>query len=105
MLRVAARIVAGDLRGLMFGYLDSGAGISVQWDWVDGDHHVAGSTGEDDHNWPGPVKMAGSFPSDDEDVEEYDDFSLVERKGDHSAEDRRATADEDAELVRSWSLD
>ncbi|EGY20299.1 uncharacterized protein VDAG_02315 [Verticillium dahliae VdLs.17] len=37
MLRVAARIAAGEWRGMMFGYGESGETIPVQWDYSDGE--------------------------------------------------------------------
>ncbi|KAI5460244.1 inheritance of peroxisomes protein 1-domain-containing protein [Mariannaea sp. PMI_226] len=37
MLKVAAKIVAGEWRGLVFGYDDDGAEIPVQWDYSEGD--------------------------------------------------------------------
>lgn len=37
MLKVAAKIVAGEWRGLVFGYGDDGEEIPVQWDYSDGE--------------------------------------------------------------------
>ncbi|KAM0537641.1 hypothetical protein ACHAPP_001591 [Verticillium nonalfalfae] len=37
MLRVAARIAAGEWRGMVFGYGESGETIPVQWDYSDGE--------------------------------------------------------------------
>ncbi|RSM06055.1 hypothetical protein CEP52_005891 [Fusarium oligoseptatum] len=37
MLKVAAKIVAGQWRGLVFGYGDDGEQIPVQWDYSEGD--------------------------------------------------------------------
>lgn len=72
MLKVAARIAAGEWRGLVFGMNERGEQIPVQWDWSDDEDTGAGFAEED---WPprrkGVRLMAGSFPeSDDEDEEE-----------------------------------
>jgi len=72
MLKVAARIVAGEWRGLVFGTNERGEQIPVQWDWSDDEDTGVASVEED---WPpgrkGVRLMAGSFPeSDDEDEEE-----------------------------------
>lgn len=37
MLKVAAKILAGEWRGLVFGFGESGEQIPVQWDYSDGE--------------------------------------------------------------------
>ncbi|KAK1753525.1 inheritance of peroxisomes protein 1-domain-containing protein [Echria macrotheca] len=69
MLKVAARIAAGEWRGLIFGMGEQGEQIPVQWDWSEDEDDMRGAREEED--WPprrrGTRKMAGSFPeSDDE---------------------------------------
>lgn len=68
MLKVAARILAGEWRGLVFGIDDYGEQIPVQWDWSDDDEVVASRCFIDDDWAPRTgYKMAGTFPeSDDE---------------------------------------
>lgn len=74
MLKVAARIAAGEWRGLVFGVDERGEQIPVQWDWSedeDNNSYVADCGGRFvDEDWPprgSGMKMAGSFPeSDDE---------------------------------------
>ncbi|KAH6844834.1 inheritance of peroxisomes protein 1-domain-containing protein [Chaetomium sp. MPI-CAGE-AT-0009] len=93
MLRVAARIMAGEWRGLVFGLGEGGERVSVTWDWSDDDDGLGGARrggvgfggwatrfgGADraDDFWlrgrtgPGRAKMVGAFPdSDDEDEDE-----------------------------------
>ncbi|KAK0610507.1 inheritance of peroxisomes protein 1-domain-containing protein [Bombardia bombarda] len=87
MLKVAARITAGEWRGFVFGTGEGGEQIPVQWDWSDDEDanhhnhpHMASShktemtmwsrmrAAEDDFSLPAGRKMAGTFPeSDDED--------------------------------------
>ncbi|KAK0724818.1 inheritance of peroxisomes protein 1-domain-containing protein [Lasiosphaeris hirsuta] len=84
MLNVAARIAAGEWRGLVFGTDERGEQIPVHWDWSeeeDGSNNNNSSPSEGeyvgsgrqqyiDDDWPPRMgrKMAGSFPeSDDED--------------------------------------
>ncbi|KAK4161660.1 inheritance of peroxisomes protein 1-domain-containing protein [Cladorrhinum sp. PSN259] len=87
MLKVAARIAAGEWRGLVFGTGEDGERIPVQWDWSDEEDSLRFSHQHariprrrrgwtrtyDDHDWwlkrRNPKdKMAGTFPdSDDED--------------------------------------
>jgi hypothetical protein len=69
MLKVAARIAAGEWRGLVFGVDERGEQIPVQWDWSEEeDSHDGGRFIDED--WPprgSGRRMAGSFPeSDDE---------------------------------------
>ncbi|KAK4228203.1 inheritance of peroxisomes protein 1-domain-containing protein [Podospora fimiseda] len=88
MLKVAARIAAGEWRGLVFGTGEDGERIPVQWDYSDEEYsRLRPSTAQpgsqrsrgwsrthDDHDWwlkkrSSKDKMAGTFPeSDDEDV-------------------------------------
>ncbi|KAK3984936.1 inheritance of peroxisomes protein 1-domain-containing protein [Cladorrhinum sp. PSN332] len=88
MLKVAARIAAGEWRGLIFGTGEDGERIPVQWDYSDEEDSRFRSSSSssqnklrrrgwtrtyDDHDWwlkrRNPKdKMAGTFPeSDDED--------------------------------------
>ncbi|KAK0648764.1 inheritance of peroxisomes protein 1-domain-containing protein [Cercophora newfieldiana] len=76
MLKVAARITAGEWRGLVFGVDERGEQIPVQWDWSEEEDnathgHVDGRRFSTiDEEWPPRIngrRMAGSFPeSDDE---------------------------------------
>ncbi|KAK3346292.1 inheritance of peroxisomes protein 1-domain-containing protein [Lasiosphaeria hispida] len=84
MLNVAARIAAGEWRGLVFGTDERGEQIPVHWDWSEeedsnnnnnssqseGEYVGSGRQQYIDDDWPPRTgrKMAGSFPeSDDED--------------------------------------
>lgn len=81
MLRVAARIAAGEWRGYVFGFGDGGERIPVRWDWSDGDDDGEGELGGwgADEDWEftrmggkrrSPTNMVGAFPeSPDEDAE------------------------------------
>ncbi|KAK4187846.1 inheritance of peroxisomes protein 1-domain-containing protein [Podospora australis] len=86
MLKVAARIVAGEWRGLMVGMSEEGERIPVQWDWTDEQDHFQPqarratglSRGRDADEWwlkrkKSNSMMAGTFPeSDDEDLDPLD---------------------------------
>lgn len=79
MLRVAARIAAGEWRGYVFGLGEGGERIPVRWDWGDGDDDGEGELGGwgADEDWPGHAstsftgsaarrgsgfRMAGAYP-------------------------------------------
>jgi len=85
MLKVAARIAAGEWRGLVFGVDERGEQIPVQWDWSEEeDSHVDGGRFIDE-DWPprgSGRRMAGSFPeSDDEDDWSADQDGELTAKG------------------------
>jgi hypothetical protein len=80
MLNVAARIAAGEWRGLVFGVDERGEQIPVQWDWSeeeDNAHptsYLTGGMGRFiDEDWPprgaAGRRMAGSFPESDDEEE------------------------------------
>ncbi|KAL2024749.1 hypothetical protein VTK56DRAFT_5570 [Thermocarpiscus australiensis] len=99
MLRVAARIAAGEWRGLVFGTGEGGERVSVRWDWSDDDDdddvnemrrsgRARGYRYGYGYGWPGDEfwagtgtgrgrrwkKMAGAFPeSDEDDDDDYED--------------------------------
>ena len=76
MLKVAARISAGEWRGYVFGFGEAGETIPVRWDWSDGDDDGEGELGGwgADEDWhfaarasrSSPLKMAGAFPESPE---------------------------------------
>ncbi|KAB5533580.1 inheritance of peroxisomes protein 1-domain-containing protein [Coniochaeta sp. 2T2.1] len=76
MLKVAARISAGEWRGYVFGFGEAGETIPVRWDWSDGDDDGEGELGGwgADEDWAfaqrasksSPPKMAGAFPESPE---------------------------------------
>jgi hypothetical protein len=79
MLKVAARIAAGEWRGYVFGLGEQGETIPVRWDWSDDDDDGEGELGgwHADEDWgfgqhaaKTPLKMAGAFP---ESPDENDD--------------------------------
>ncbi|KAL2179483.1 inheritance of peroxisomes protein 1-domain-containing protein [Thermothelomyces heterothallicus CBS 202.75] len=82
MLDVAARITAGEWRGLVFGMGEGGERVSVAWDWSDDEGYMGYGRLERDDFWLRDrrntrpttgrrLKMAGTFPdSDDEEEEE-----------------------------------
>jgi hypothetical protein len=97
MLRVAARITAGEWRGLVFGTGEGGERVSVTWDWSDDEdvsvhsrsRRMGPSTsvqksgwrkGVHDDDWwlkgsGGKIRMVGAFPesSDEEDEQEEEE--------------------------------
>ena len=113
MLRVAARITAGEWRGFVFGMSDSGEKIPVRWDWSDEDDDGYGELdgwGADD-DWPtGKVarKMAGSFPEEDDSASEggiSKEGISKESDGDDEAPTPPTRDLSDAEWSRSWGVD
>ena len=74
MLKVAARIAAGEWRGFLSGTDERGEWIPVQWDWSDDEDNGSGrrvsvddGAGHDEWLRRKGKKMAGTFPeSDDE---------------------------------------
>ncbi|KAK4240736.1 inheritance of peroxisomes protein 1-domain-containing protein [Achaetomium macrosporum] len=103
MLKVAARITAGEWRGLVFGTGEGGERVSVTWDWSDDEdvnvhsrsrglghgsavQHSGWRKGADDDDWwlkgnSKKMKMVGAFPesSDEEDDEEKEDVGPLDR--------------------------
>jgi hypothetical protein len=83
MLKVAARIAAGEWRGYVFGYGEGGERIPVRWDWSDGDDDGEGELGGwgADEDWEftrttrrsrrrsSVLRMAGAYPDSPEEVE------------------------------------
>lgn len=61
MLRVAARIAAGEWRGYVFGLGEGGERIPVRWDWGDGDDDGEGELGGwgADEDWPASTSFTG----------------------------------------------
>ncbi|KAF6812552.1 hypothetical protein CSOJ01_05101 [Colletotrichum sojae] len=57
MLQVAAKIAAGQWRGMMFGYGEGGETIPVQWDYSDDEYS---SWGEDDDYYLSQVESSGA---------------------------------------------
>ncbi|KAF9870420.1 hypothetical protein CkaCkLH20_12087 [Colletotrichum karsti] len=73
MLQVAAKIAAGQWRGMMFGYGEGGETIPVQWDYSDDEYS---SWGEDDDYYLSQVESSCAnsvIGSDDRDDEAADD--------------------------------
>lgn len=73
MLKVAARITAGEWSGYVFGFGEQGERIPVRWDWSDEDDDGEGELGgwhaDQDFGFSRhhsaavtPLKMAGAFP-------------------------------------------
>jgi hypothetical protein len=80
MLKVAARIAAGEWRGYVFGFGEGGERIPVRWDWSDGDDDGGGELGGwgADEDWEfaqttrrreSGFRMAGAYPESPEEVE------------------------------------
>jgi len=87
MLKVAARIAAGEWRGYVFGLGEGGERIPVRWDWSDGDDDGEGELGGwgADEDWEftrrtttttrtrrrrsSGLRMAGAYPDSPEEVE------------------------------------
>ncbi|KAK4146643.1 inheritance of peroxisomes protein 1-domain-containing protein [Dichotomopilus funicola] len=97
MLNVAARIAAGEWRGLVFGTGEGGERVSVTWDWSDDDDpyqqrahgrgYGFGGLGRDGRIWlrgrksMGQLRMAGAFPESDDDDTDTDDDDLYDSPG------------------------
>jgi len=106
MLRVAARIAAGQWRGYVFGTGEAGETIPVRWDWSDDDDGGCDELGgwAADEDWPyggspratgrrasaWSPKMAGSFPESPSDDNDDDDEEGGARcsKGDRQPQSR-----------------
>jgi hypothetical protein len=78
MLKVAARIAAGEWRGYMFGFGEGGERIPVRWDWSDEDDDGEGELGGwgADEDWDftrtrrsSGFRMVGAFPESPESEE------------------------------------
>lgn len=79
MLKVAARIAAGEWRGYVSGVGEGGERIPVRWDWSDGDDDGEGELGGwgADEDWEfsragrrdSVFRMAGAYPDSPEDDE------------------------------------
>ena len=104
MLKVAARIAAGEWRGYVFGTSDDGEKIPVRWDWSDGDDDGEGELGGwgADDDWPHRgmgVKMAGSFPEEED--------SSSEGSSSKDGESKTASFEDlpDTDWSRNWGVD
>ncbi|SPQ25821.1 8baf18b7-203b-44ab-92c7-7395675baa57 [Thermothielavioides terrestris] len=76
MLNVAARIAAGEWRGLVFGMGETGERVSVTWDWSDGE--FAGQQGRG-RGRGRRIKMVGAFPeSGDEEEDEQEEVGPLD---------------------------
>jgi hypothetical protein len=83
MLKVAAKIVAGEWRGMVFGFGEGGEKIPVQWDYSDGEFS---SWGDDDDYYY---------------VAEHQNSRATSL----SRDDTRRSGDEDNEAGASWEVD
>ncbi|KAK3313936.1 inheritance of peroxisomes protein 1-domain-containing protein [Apodospora peruviana] len=80
MLKVAARITAGEWRGFVFGTDERGERIPVQWDWSD-DEDGKGPTFSRRPSWVPRTseKMAGTFPESDDEESDRDENAMAEK--------------------------
>ncbi|KAK2778282.1 hypothetical protein CKAH01_03238 [Colletotrichum kahawae] len=85
MLQVAAKIAAGEWRGMMFGFGEGGETIPVQWDYSDDEYS---SWGEDDDYYLSQVESSRAN-------------SVV---GDSDYDDRKADDNADG-MGRGWEVD
>ncbi|KAK3936882.1 inheritance of peroxisomes protein 1-domain-containing protein [Diplogelasinospora grovesii] len=95
MLKVAARIAAGEWRGFVFGTGEKGEEIPVQWDWSDSEEDGGSDFHQDSYTkyrgqhqrhprqqvirraasfspWTRGHKMVGSFPESESDLDDSD---------------------------------
>lgn len=109
MLKVAARIAAGEWRGYVFGLGEQGETIPVRWDWSDEDDEGEGELGgwHADEDWGfgrhatrTPLKMAGAFPEspDENDDQRGRELSL-------QSTDRDESPSRGHSSHGSWSVD
>lgn len=89
MLKVAARIAAGEWRGYVSGFGEGGERIPVRWDWSDGDDDGEGELGGwgADEDWAfaaragttlrqSEFRMAGAYPDSPESEDAADKAQL-----------------------------
>lgn len=116
MLKVAARITAGEWRGYIYGFSDQGERIPVRWDWSDEDDDGEGELGgwHADEDWgfgrtdgKTPLKMAGAFPEspDGNDEERGRDLIPPNSERDASPSASRGTSRSQDKQNGTWSVD
>jgi hypothetical protein len=116
MLKVAARIAAGEWRGYIYGFSDQGERIPVRWDWSDEDDDGEGELGgwHADEDWGfgrpdrrTPLKMAGAFPESPDENNEQRGRDLISPSSerDVSPSILRRTSPSQEKPSGTWSVD
>jgi hypothetical protein len=116
MLKVAARITAGEWRGYIYGFSEQGERIPVRWDWSDEDDDGEGELGgwHADGDWgfartdgSTPLKMAGAFPEspDGNDEQRGRDLMSAGSGRDGSPSTSRRTSRSHEKQSGNWSVD
>lgn len=99
MLKVAARITAGEWQGFVFGMGEGGEVVDVRWDWSDDREVVDGSWEEDDFGFGKAHKVApratAAMPR----------RKLVEYQDPWATNPEEPDLDEDGHWSRSWGVD
>lgn len=114
MLKVAARISAGEWRGFVFGLGEGGELVDVRWDWSD-DNNVGASWEEDDFGFANRYRsknnshresaggVASPAPKPRRKAVEYQDpWATIGSAEEEEGPDRD---DEDGHWSRSWGVD
>lgn len=98
MLKVAARITAGEWQGFVFGMGEGGEVVDIRWDWSDDREVIEGSWEEDDFGFGKAHKVsprATAMPR----------RKLVEYQDPWATNPEEPDLDEDGHWSRSWGVD
>lgn len=98
MLKVAARITAGEWRGFVFGMGEGGELVDVRWDWSDDRDLIDSSWEEDDFGF-GKAHRVTSMAS------ELPRRKLIEYQDPWATSPDEPDLDEDGSWSRSWGVD
>lgn len=98
MLKVAARITAGEWEGFVFGMGEGGEVVDIRWDWSDDREVIDGSWEEDDFGFGKAHKVAPRAPA-------MPRRKLVEYQDPWATNPEEPDLDEDGHWSRSWGVD
>lgn len=98
MLKVAARITAGEWRGFVFGMGEGGELVDVRWDWSDDRDLIDSSWEEDDFGFGKAHRVASK-------ANEMPRKKLIEYQDPWATNPDDPDLDEDGHWSRSWGVD
>lgn len=98
MLKVAARITAGEWRGFVFGMGEGGELVDVRWDWSDDGEVVGGLWEEDDFGFGKAHRVASR-------TSEVPCRKAVEYQDPWATNAEELDLDENGQWSRSWGVD
>lgn len=98
MLKVAARITAGEWRGFVFGMSEGGELVDVRWDWSDERDFVGGAWEEDDFGFGKAHRVASR-------TSEVPRRKAIEYQDPWATNPEEPDLDEDGQWSRSWGVD